>query len=455
MSYSFLNPFADGKIWSPIDNKTANISLVGPEKLPYSQGISIGFGLNGSVDISLNLAPVYEEAIRIIEETNYIRLGNTLAVRWGYNDGQPAHVSDWFYGFMQLPEVNFGDEITLAIKATGYGLCLDQTESVRAWSKVGSPRSLKSIFNEIAKRYGLVVKGWDDLDAAQARYFEYEHDNFIQHGLTDLQFMDRMGEQCPNPVYMIIRDKNILLTSNSEKDVNPAAEFHYYGKMDPAKNIFPMTGFSPEDMGPLFLPHRSYSAIAYGPNSDPVGEVEKIDSVGNKDDTDDEASGTELHISGDFSLNTFGTDQPADPDTGVKPDVETNRLIEASKFLPVPMSGDVQRDQVKELLDSKRQGDAKDYGLKVSFDTIGIPTLIPNQIVRLRGVTKYFSTDYKIAYLNIEVGEGGADMNVKCISSGISGEMAAYAKKVVTYAQGETKDDDGTGTVEADPNAGE
>ncbi len=450
MSYSFTNPIVDGRIWNPSTGESIDLTLIGEDKIPYCQGVEIDIGLGGNLDITVHLTPTYDSAVKLIDETDWLKYGNTLGVRWGYNDGDASHISDWYYSFMQLPEVNFGEEITIDLKASGPAWGMSSVESTRVWSTNENPKSLYDIFGIIAQKYGLEVS-WS-LEALKQKDYFGEPRAHIQACLTDLQFIERNTRLANPRVDMIIRGNKLIFACNPLGHTTPAAEFHMYGKMNPKENIFPMTGFSPEQMGSLFLPSRTFSSQMFGPNTDPTATVEKVDSMGNE--SSGEAAGDENNISGDGTLCTPGKEAPPDPDSGLKVDVKQDAEKEAGKMVPLIIGEKGLKKNVKNVLDSVRQDTAGDYGIIVNFETIGIPTLVPEQIIRLKGVTKFFSTDYRIHDMGISIGDGGAEMSIKAMAHGLSLEMAYQAEAVKTFAQGDTEPGDGGENVEPDPNAG-
>jgi hypothetical protein len=446
LSYDFRNPFVDGKIWSP-DGGEVNLNFFGEKKIPYVSGVEIEMGTGGNLDISVILNPTYPEAISLIDESPWFVLGNTLGVRWGYNDGNLAHVSDWIYGFLQLPEVDFSEEISITLKASGAGWQVSMNESTKAWSTVKKPRALRSIFEEIAGKYGLSI-AWK-IEAELDPYFDLET-GYIQAGLTDYQFIERYCRMCavPNtgssPVDMIIRGKELILISTPKKTM-PAAEFHYYGKPDPANNIFPLDSFAPKSFGALFLPRRTCSAVLYGINSDPTKPVEKIDSVGNDAG---ESGGQENNFSGNGSMQTPGEDATPNPE-GMKYQAKQDELLEAGKHVPVIVTEDKLKENVEAELSNIRQQGAGDYGIEVDFTAVAIPTLVTEQIVRLKGVSRFFSTDYRIKDMTITIDDSGANMSCTAWAHGLDDDMSLYSLLAKTSEQGDTEPGDGGEEVES------
>lgn len=453
MSYAFRNPFVDGKIWTP-EGGVVNLSFIGDNKLPYVSSVEIDIAEAMNFELSVVMNPTYKQLIDLIDNQPWIRLGNTIGIRWGYNDGNQAHISDWIYGFIIMPEPDFGEDITITIKANGVGWKQAKSESTRVWGTLDTPKSLEEIFKEMASKWGVKLV-WEVSDE-QMKYFQTKL-TYLQAGLTNYQFIERYCRECAvgethEPVVPILRGKEIVFKSSSEKDPKPSAEFHYYGKPDTSKNIFPMTNFNCDNMGPLFLPHRTYSAFLQGANTDPNADTEVVASAGNSDaEGEGMKGGSENNFSGKESLQSSGTDGTPNPDTGHKYDVPEDITMEAGKIVPVIIDAEEQSDIVQGVVDNIRQQDAGDFGISVSFDTLALPALFPMDYVRLKGVTAFFSTVYRIKKMHISINEGGADMTVNAIALGIPEGLSLLSSLVKNSIQGETKTDTDSKEVEAKP----
>lgn len=457
MAYSFTNPVVDAKIWEPGGGEI-DLSIFGSDdKIPYVQSVSITTNMSNGGEISIELSPPYREAIRLLDETAWFKLGNHLGVRWGYNDGQPGHISDWIYGMMLLPELDISEEIRLTIKANTYGIKLDMEESAHNWSNPDAPVSFFSVIEAITKKYGLKIAfsvgGKDipasDIGTAQSVALTTPNPYLIQGGLTDLQFVYRFLRT--NGMEMSIVGNRLVIYPNPELS-EPAAEFHLYGKIDPSKNIYPMTSFSPKSMGVLFLPHSSYTTVLHGFNSDPTAIVEKVSVTGAKG-TDGADKGN--YISGAHALETPGVDGPANPETGLKSNVAQDPVDDCGKFVPIPIPEDMVKETAQGVLSGLMDENAQDFGISVNVGSLAIPTLFPNQVVRLRGVSRFFSTDYRIREISVQITSGDATMELDCCAKGIAPDLANWAAAVTKSEQGETQPGDGGEDVPPDPGAGE
>lgn len=456
MAYSFTNPVVDAKIWSPTDG-TVELSIWGEEpSIPYVQSVRIMSGMAWGGEIEIELSPPRDEAIRILDETSWLKLGNMLAVRWGYNDGQPGHLSDWIYGMMLMPDLSIAEEISLTIKANTFGLNADRSGSTKTWSKPGAKMSRLDIIKEICKKYGFVFsisEGEGNLPPAGLTDQEIllldPREDIIQAGLTDLQFLYKMVLDVGGDMSLV--GNKLVMYLDPKKSI-PSAEFHMYGKIDPAKNIFPLLSFSPESMGPLFLPSVSYTTAMYSWNADPFAIVERVAVTGAA--SAGEAASDSNFYSGEGALETPGADLPAEPDSGIKLGVFQDPLSDVGKDVPLVFPVEMIVSEAKAALQGVMDGNAEDYGIKASITSLAIPTLLVNQTVRLRGVSRFFSCDYKVQEIEVSIDDGGAEMELALCAKGVNPEICLWAEIAKKSETGDTQPGDGGEDVPADSGAG-
>lgn len=433
MTYSLLSPIVDGKIWSPTAG-VINLSIVGPDRIPYMSDVEIHMEIGGNFSVSVTMNPTYAQAIDLIDNQPWFRLGNTLAIRWGYNDGNPLHMSDWFHCFMLPPEPAFGEEISVVLKGNGYGWLMNRTESVRAWSQDGKPATFEKVAKTISRKYGLKDPVFNLSTDAQKNALQNDRPNLVQGGLTDFMYLVNEAELAG--VEVIFKEDHLVFISQGENPdgANVAAEFRMYGKPDTASNIYPMFNFTPKNFGPLFLAKGGrYMTPAFGPRSDP-GKNPKMVTADATTDQSNNPGGKDV-------LATHTKDAPPN-EAGVKMNINLEADVEASKFMPVLASQDDDQAGYQQALEGARLGDASDYGLEVDIDTVAIPTLFPRAHVRLSGVSSYFSTEYMIKSIDIKINEGGADASLSLCCKGLPQGLEAMALESQVSKQGEVVPED-------------
>jgi len=433
---SFRSLFIDGRISNPATGRFTDLKIKGEETLPYLESVSIDLERGANLNISITLAPPYEKAIELISKDNeWLRLGNTLGVRWGYSD-MPGAISDWYYGFMQMPEVSFGEEISITIPATTLAWNADRVERVRSWASEESPRTFREVATEIAERYGLKVE-FGELSKNVKSMVDEPQTSMVQGGRTDMQFLLQESEKFG--IRMISRNQFLYFVDAAAPlpgypDVN--ATFQMYGKIDIWNNIFPMTSFDPESMGALFIRQfQGTNTLAYGPNDDP--EVEKDPSVS----TDKTAQ-----VAAFTSKETVA----APPDVDGKPpqkmgDVKTKATIkvdsagdEGGRIMCLPLNGKETKGFIDGILSGVRESTAEDHGISAGFSCFAVPNLIPGMFVRLQGIGDYFSGTYMLNKISIKLDSSGGEMDCQAFGRGfpsVNRDLDPFAATVEKHVE--------------------
>jgi len=419
--------FIDGKITNPKTGNTLDLRIydttLGAEKMPYLQSITIKTGYNIDMDISMVLAPPYDEALKIMSQDNeWFRMGNTLALRWGYSDVDGA-ISDWHMGFMMLPQPDFGEEITITVPAISQGATSNRVSRLRCWSSPEHPRTFKSVAEEIARHYGMVVQ-FRSLDPIQRKdLMELERVDLVHGGKTDLQFLASIAAQ--RGVQLVVQNNKFIFSSVNEAywgKKSVGATFHQYGKMDAKNNIFPLNSFSPESMGTLFLQnHQGLATFVSGPNTNPEENVRAVVVTGTDNDSnyyssDKTANAPTKEGAASNLKNSDGTVNTA------KSTVSTDiTQMQAGRYIPVAMSTEYTEEEAKKILNSARDSDASDEGITVNFTSIALPFVIPGMYVKMAGVGDYFSAVYMLVEREISISDGSAEMNCVARTMGYPG----------------------------------
>lgn len=416
---AFRGLFVDAKISNPKTGNVIDLNLMGEKTIPYLQGIEINLTRNVSMNMSINLAPKYDDAIKLISKDNeWIRVGNTLGVRWGYSDTDGAF-SDWHYGFMGMPEVDFGEEISISIPATSLAWNTARIARSRDWCS-DSPKSFGEIATAIAAKYGMEVE-YGVLNEKAQQMKDWPKQSYVQGGRTDLQFLTLEAEKLGIRL-IILNNKFIFVDSAAPLPNEPQinATFQMYGKIDISKNIYPMNGFSPENMGSLFLQNiQGMAASPHGPNSDPELTGESLVST-------DENMETPAFT----SENTLSVPPKEDgqPPKGME-DIKTKTTVtsnveedQAGRLFCLPINGEETEGYLDGIVSAARESDENEHGISVSFTpTIALPNILPGMYVRLEGVGDYFTGTYMLNEIDFNIGDGGAEMECRAFCRGFPG----------------------------------
>ena len=410
--------FIDGKISNPATGNSIDLLVMGEETLPYLESIEISMEHGANLNMSVTLSPPYEQALELLSKDNeWLRLGNTIGIRWGYSDLAGA-ISDWHYGFMQMPEVSFGEQISITIQATTLAWNADRVERLRDWCAT-TPKSFRDVVTEITKRYDLVAE-FGNLDPVSTALIDEPVESMVQGGKTDLHFMKYKAMEYG--LEMIVKNQNVYFLSPGEPlpgSPNVNATFQMYGRIDLANGIYPMTSIDPESMGAMFIKNfQGVNALAYGPNDDPAVKKEPVVA------TDKTAPGAALTSKETVSNPPSDDGKPPQDmdDVKVKSTVRVDPAMdEGGRMFCIPLNGSESEDFINGILSGVREASASEHGVRVSFGSIAVPNLFPRMMVRLDGVGDYFTGSYMLNKVNIRIDSGGAEMECEAFGRGFAG----------------------------------
>lgn len=433
---AYRSVFIDGRITNPKTGNSIDLKVLSEnETLPFLQSVTLRTEYGVDTSMSIVLTPTYEQALELIsKDQEWLRLGNTLAIRWGYTDVDGA-ISDWHMGFMMLPEASFGEEITITIPAIGYGFNANRVARLRCWSTPTDEKTFEDVVGEICKFYGFEPEFKLETQTAQD-HLQVPRSDLQQRGMTDLQFIVRTAA---NGGARVVMNNNKMTFVDIGAPIPDeelvSTTFQMYGRTDVWNHVFPMDSFEPETMGMLFLEnHQGMAMFAGDPDADPEADVEGVitsadQSEGNTFSADQTADGpTEDGSPAPGAKNSDGSTNTAKSTVFV--DVEQ---MQAGRHLPVPMGSKLMQQSREQYLNAAREEDAADHGIKATITSMAIPWLIPGMFVRLEGVGDYYSAVYMMFDKEVTIDEGGATMTCTVGSKGFPGlnpSLDAYAKPV-------------------------
>lgn len=418
---AFRSVFVDAKIANPKTGRAISLNVInGIDTIPYLQSVQISLVRGIASEMSVVFAPPYEKALELISVDNeWFHVGNTLGIRWGYSDISGA-MSDWHYGFMLRPEVSFGEEITVTIPATTLAFQADRLGRLRDWAADG-PTNFKTIAETIAKRYGMEVE-FKIRNSAVETLAEYYRDSFVQGGRTDLQFLTLEAEKVG--LRLVIQNQKFIFADPAatyHDDIKTSANFRMYGKIDIAKNEFPLMSFTPTSLGTLFLQDfQGVGTVPNGPNDDPEADSGIVVSA----DTDTK------NVSPSFSAKKT---QAAPPSEDGQPprdmgDVKVKSIIakrenedEAGRHFYFPRDGKEPSDIIEAQVSAYREAQEAGHGILVDFSAFALPHLLPGMFVGIAGVGDYFTGNYMLNKVDLKVEAGGADMDCEAFARGFPG----------------------------------
>jgi len=438
-------------------------------QLTAFQNMTVLENLSGGNKIAVTLTPPsYQDFLRLINSP-FLRLGNTLSVRWGYTDSADQD-SDWHHSFMQQPNVQFDVEsFSVTLNGDGFATYLGHSSTKKVWASEAKPRSVHSIALELLKKHGLKLviesKAADNSVEAEAelgkagKYLTTDRDDIVQSGENDIVFLRKLFTSVGFYVWISKGIEFRVFWGVRPPEVTRVFQVYTPQVLDPGGIIFPMWGYSAEQHPYWSPPGVVYDAM--GADSKRDDRLEVIDRDTSPDDKGPKSMGRGYasersaivgQVSGDVVLSGQPGDVKADPETGAKVASDETGGNRAPRFIMAPRS---QRD----LLPLRAQGIADkaigDLGVAVEFESLDDPTLRPEQLVETRGIGQFFSSKHNVLEVEHRIGLEFGTMRVKCgrLGSGQSGQVPDLMGDAGNPQKPQAQED-GKATTEPNTDAG-
>ena len=415
--------------------KTPGIS----EHLPYFSRAQIeeNISTHGNVEIALT-PPTYQEAIELLN-SKWLTIGNTIGVRWGYTS-HASHSSPWHYGMLVQPDITFGDEFGISIKAVSFGWVPTRITGKNAWNlgeiqpgtkpiETGGMSRLDVIL-AIAKRYNFEVNindgsKEDDYGLSEDALNELVLNKraTIMQTANDFVFMKHLAIQS-SCRFFITRGNRINVMDKSQAR-DQTATFVYRGPFDLMKNEFPIESFDSETTA-MFLPTSGVATHFLSPYAK-GSDLSKKWNANELTSPTQAISGPQVQKDGVEGTIRRGPDGENIPRMR-KPD-ETDG---SPQYIPVILRGKpgekgnkVLERQLESVKGSIFRQKADDQGVSATVVGPALPGLLPEDVVGVRGVGRYHSVAYRTHKIVTTVGESFASHQVTLAPKGFSGAMAA------------------------------
>lgn len=241
--------------------------------------VAVTMTQGGASTIEVNLSPTFQQAVQIIE-SGFLGFGfplknksnpsveynftgglfkksinpisaqssnakaSSLSVRFGYGDGgaNPKQaITPWVGGIITAPDLSFGEEISVVMKAVSAGLKLTSADTTRIFNGETLVTAVEQIVEEDIN--GIVeFKPEAKARASQIRVFRNQTDNsmaFLKDLLSDynFKFYESGGtSKLPKQKFEIDSIEGI---SNS----TPQFTLVMYGQIDVSKKVYPIESF--------------------------------------------------------------------------------------------------------------------------------------------------------------------------------------------------------------------
>lgn len=420
--YDFLGLMMQCNVYAADIGKWASFSVMpGQVKpavhLPWFSSMQQKETMSGFGEVTINLTPpTYEEALQLLG-SHWLTIGNTMAVRWGYTR-HASHLGPLKYYMMLKPDVSFGDEFTVSLRGTSFGWLTTQLQNQDAliWnhtfadSQGGKKRKNRATYRQVielvAKRYGFTIDWNGDKKYDSKRFsqdartiLDSDKEQICQGGLNDWQFLKHLAARCC--CRAVIVGGNVLRISDVREPKQADWTFRFRGQLDLANNVIPMDSFDSESTA-MFLPVRAAVTRFLGPDDKRVKlhPTEKTDMATSK------------------AKSYSGKDAPAAPSDQPAQRSQSGQNLphdaKGSQNVPIPGREQFIGSKLKNLFDYN----AEAHGAKAKISSIGVPSLLPDDLVRAEGVGDYFTGMYRVFEINWSLGESVAKQDVDLMPRG-------------------------------------
>lgn len=418
--------------------------------------MEIGLSLLPKVEVEIS-PPSNDVALALLNSNTFV-FGNILAVRFGYSrspfESFPGRGKDFQLFFLLKPEVTFGDTLSFVLKGLGYSLA----QRVQEENPVFQSRTARQVVEEIAGKYGLrvVVPRFltkpqvvpsvgvaGVLAAIQAlgeeirvrKAWEVDKKDWQQGNKTDWEFLNEILDSIPGGLNFRIEGDRLIIGSLVQQMAGPPKTvFRWYHK--PKLNA--STGqLSKDDELPI-LRVDSDTTYAFLPAS-AFGVVLNTgfgkDSVRGRGDQSASVPGKEASSDRNRNIAAMADTTLTSPNMGSVREVICGGQ-RVRPFGPLAgKSGGMQVAQTPTEAPDLRQiaknlaQEAEFFGnFHVTIDTIGVPTLRPGDVIRLKGfetigtVTEKLNGLFLVKRILHTIDENGFTTRITAMRNGTPGE---------------------------------
>jgi hypothetical protein len=189
----------------------------------------------------------------------------------------------------------------------------------------------------------------------------------------------------------------------------------YRNQIDPFQNVFPIESFD-SDSTALFLPMTGLSAEFLNPNS-PKSKLSKKWSASEATAKANAFSGKVVPAESPVAPKTKGPDKKPLPALK-KPDEKG-----APSYTPIASRKADIESRMQNMFSLKS---AEAHGISARSTGPAIPAMLPESMVTVKGVGKYFSVNYRVGDVTTTVGSEFAKQELELLPKGFPGGMAKW-----------------------------
>lgn len=355
--------------------------------LAFVDSISVDIQLGYVPQLEVVLTPPFEEGRALMNSFLVDYLNTHLEVSFGYYSGSFGSVqSPTFRGIMEKPDVSFGEDFTISFSAKGVAAYVLAANAVTRSAPI-RPRRLHII--DLAKEYGV--------DPAET---EWELDSYAQKklgqdvplsysGKSALACLYELARQCGCWLNLVTSDgtnDKIKLVALSKLVTNaPVAvlAFHDFH----SQNVGPKNG-----VFPIISASTSTDGIYLGANAKTLTQTSTDKST--RQTRTVEATPKDIAVTGNKESNQVGVQDPS-----------LSRRLDSSD------------DHIKDEQDAIKEVEmlswASQIGIQLSLETVGVPSLIPGQIVQVQGLSARIDDKYVVQSLKHTISSDGYTTSIE------------------------------------------
>lgn len=440
------------ELWNPATAGRLPPQLAALNNLSYVSEVQVEVMMARNSRVSLTMTPPYDDGLEIINSP-LIQWGvGSLQLQVGYTtgDGSVGAMRSFVYGgLLQKPDVSIGSDITITLNALGVGYALSTANNANGRHFEPGTTPAEAIEAVLKDYTNFDISGiWADFGLAKnqsAKGASVDHDLFkpvlgekvqdknsfdVQQVLSievgprnDWWFVKETCEKYGLDIFIIgesvqVRDRNAWLIKQPNNGVK---RFVLRGGMDPSQLLFPALSLS-SPTAAVWISSGVGEVLQQDVKADKSG----ITTTGqvNKDNT--KVSQTK-HGTYDQTQDVHGRTQDAGLNFPGNPD--TSALAYAR--------GEFKNKNFKK-------------GIQIEVDTIGIPDLIPGEVITIEGTSSkssqgpgIFDGVYGVEKVIHNIGIGGYTTHFSALSNFMPRVFAGAAA-----AEGDVAD------ISSDPQTG-
>lgn len=437
--YDFYSPFVTAAILTRSGERIplvagvrngAVLSAVNSDKsitfssFPFLENLSIELNLAYMPKMSVTLTPPLRDGQRFLDSPLIEWGQSTLSAQFGYASGTPegAKLSPVFEGLLLQPDVALGADTSITLNAQGFA---GYNATVAQSSFTARKKKRITILQEVAAGFGkplrdlkVTTKGVDKGSEAD-KLLEQEVDESQGYN-TDWMFMTRIAKDAGCWIGLSTEDRSELklFPLNSVLSSAPKFTLRFFdfvdGKFGPnhvnhtgasragGKELthdtevagdFPILAVSSPSMS-VWLPGATKALVLQGVDSSTGKIINRAIT--------EENSGNSVNLGGGAA--------------GVPADKNNPGLNPETKQGGAPVSRDVSFAESDAAAQQAFKFDML-TGIKLNITTLGIPDILPADIVAVRGVGARFDWNYGVFTVRHNIGASGFTTELELVSN--------------------------------------